>query len=285
MKQPCLLFFPVFFCCFLYAPAGAQEIHIRMPSSADTGDAVLVTAAALQARNFVFTWKGRALVVPADTSPEGSYAQILLPVPLDEKAEQLALRVSVPGLPSVQQHIRVVQKKRPMQKLQVEQAYVQPPPEVQSRIQEEARRTRDILGAFSLPRQWSMPMQRPVSGEISSAFGLRRVFNGQPRSQHKGLDLRGAAGTPVLAAADGTVTLAEELYFSGNVVYVDHGLGLFSMYAHLSAFDVRPGQRVSRGQVLGRVGSTGRVTGPHLHLGCYVLGTAVDPVPLMEAGK
>jgi len=128
-------------------------------------------------------------------------------------------------------------------------------------------------------------MQRPVPGEISSAFGLRRVFNGQPRSQHKGLDLRGSAGTSVLAAADGTVALVEELYFSGNVVYVDHGLGLFSMYAHLSAFDVRPGQRVSRGQVLGRVGSTGRSTGPHLHLGCYVLGTAVDPVPLMEAGK
>ncbi|MDR2695609.1 MAG: M23 family metallopeptidase [Deltaproteobacteria bacterium] len=128
-------------------------------------------------------------------------------------------------------------------------------------------------------------MQRPVPGEISSAFGLRRIFNGQPRSQHKGLDLRGAAGTPVLAMADGTVALAEELYFSGNVVYLDHGLGLFSMYAHLSAIDVRPGQQVSAGQALGKVGSTGRVTGPHLHLGCYALGMAVDPTPLMEAGK
>jgi len=283
-KAHTLLCLLIFF-CLSYAPAGAQDIRILMPPSAATGDAVLVTATAMQARDFVFTWKGRALTVPAGTSPEGSHAQILLPVPLDEKAAQLSLRVSVQGLPSVQQSIRVVQKKRPVQELKVEHAYVQPPPEVQSRIQEEARRTREILGAFSLPRQWRLPMQRPVPGEISSAFGLRRVFNGQPRSRHKGLDLRGAAGTLVLAAADGTVALAEELYFSGNVVYVDHGLGLFSIYAHLSAIGVRLGQQVSRGQVLGKVGSTGRSTGPHLHLGCYVLGTAVDPVPIMEAGK
>jgi len=277
--------FSLLFCCLLHAPAGAQSIRILMPPSADTGDAVLVTAAALQARNFVFTWRGRALTVPAITSPEGAYAQILLPVPLDEKAAQLSLRVNVQGLPVVQQSIPVVQKKRPVQELKVERAYVEPPPEVQRRILEEARRTREILGIFSLPRRWTLPMQRPVPGEISSAFGLRRVFNGQPRSQHKGLDLRGPAGAPVLAAADGTVALAEELYFSGNVVYLDHGLGLFSIYAHLSAIDVRHGQQVSRGQMLGRVGSTGRSTGPHLHLGCYALGTAVDPTPLMEAGK
>ena len=281
-----MFFFSLCFCCLLHVvPAGAQDIRILMPSSAGTGDAVLVAAAALQAHNFIFTWRGRTLTVPAITTPEGSYARILLPVPLDEKAAQLSLRVSVQGLPSVQQHIRIVQKKRPVQELKVESAYVEPPPEVRARIEEEAIRTRELLGTFSLRRQWQLPLQRPVSGSVSSAFGLRRVFNGQPRSQHKGLDLRGAAGTLVLAVEDGTVALAEELYFSGNVVYLDHGLGLFSMYGHLSAIDVRPGQQVRRGQVLGKVGSTGRVTGPHLHLGCYVLGSAVDPVPLMEAGE
>jgi murein DD-endopeptidase MepM/ murein hydrolase activator NlpD len=274
-----------FLCCLSHATASAQDIRILMPSSAGAGDAVLVSVAALQTRHFVFSWKGRTLTVPAVTGPEGSYAQLLLPVPLDEKAARLSLRVSVEGKPAVQQHIHVVQKKYPVQELKVERAYVEPPPEVQVRIAEEARRTRAILGSFSLRRQWSLPMQRPVPGEISSAFGLRRVFNGQPRSRHKGLDLRGAAGTPVQAMADGTVALAEELYFSGNVVYLDHGLGLFSMYAHLSAIDVRPGQQVSGGQTLGKVGSTGRATGPHLHLGCYALGTAVDPTPLMETGR
>jgi len=272
-------------CCLSHAPVHAQDIRILMPTSAGTGEAVLATAVALQANNFVFAWQGRTLTVPAIASPEGAYAQLLLPVPLDEKAAKLSLRVSVAGKPSVQRHMNIVRKKYPAQELKVERAYVDPPPEVRARIAEEARRTREILGSFSLRRQWRLPMQRPVPGEVSSAFGLRRVFNGQPRSQHKGLDLRGAAGTPVLAAADGTVALAEELYFSGNVVYLDHGLGLFSVYAHLSAIEVRPGQQVGRGQVLGRVGSTGRSTGPHLHLGCYALGAAVDPTPLMEVGK
>ena len=285
MKKAQLLLFFLIFCCLSRVQAGAQEIRILMPPSVGTGDAVLVTAAALQARSFVFAWRGRTLTVPALASPEGAYAQLLLPVQLDEKASQLSLRVSAQGLQSVQRHIRIVQKKRPVQELKVARAYVEPPPEVQSRIQEEAGRTRQILGVFSLPRRWRLPMLRPVPGEISGAFGLRRVFNGQPRSRHKGLDLRGTAGTPVLAAADGTVALAEELYFSGNVVYIDHGLGLFSIYAHLSAIDVLPGQQLSRGQAIGRIGSTGRSTGPHLHLGCYVLATAVDPVPLMEAGK
>jgi len=280
-----LLFVPLLLCCVFFSPAGAQDIRLLMPSSAAAGDAVPVTAVALQAHEFVFSWKGRTVTVPAITSPEGAYAQILLPVPLDEKATRLSLRVSVRGKPSVQQHVDVVRKERPIQELRVERAYVEPPPEVRARIAEEARRTREILGGFSLRRQWQLPLQRPVPGDVSSAFGLRRVYNGQPRSQHKGLDLRGAAGTPVLAAAAGTVALAEELYFSGKVVYLDHGLGLFSLYAHLSAIDVRPGQQVSRGQVLGKVGSTGRSTGPHLHLGCYALGMAVDPVPLMEAGK
>jgi murein DD-endopeptidase MepM/ murein hydrolase activator NlpD len=275
----------LFVCCLASVPARAQDIRILMPPSAGTGDAVLATASALQANNFVFSWKGKTLTVPAVESPKGFYAQVLLPVPLDEKASRLTLRVSVRGMSSVQQDLRLVQKKYPVQELKVERAYVEPPPEVQARIAEETRRTREILGRFSLRRQWQLPMQRPVPGEVSSAFGLRRVFNGQPRSQHKGLDLRGAAGTPVLAMADGTVALAEELYFSGNVVYLDHGLGVFSLYAHLSAIDVRPGQQVSGGQTLGRVGSTGRVTGPHLHLGCYALGMAVDPVPLMQAEK
>jgi len=285
MKKMHTLLFLLFCFCLSHAPARAQDIRVFMPASAVTGEAVLVTAAALQASNFVFVWKERTLTVPAVTSPEGAYAQILLPVPLDEKASLLSLYVSVAGKPSVRQDIHIVRKKYPVQELKVERAYVEPPPEVRARIAEEAKRTRKILGTFSLRRQWRFPMQRPVPGELSSAFGVRRVYNGQPRSQHKGLDLRGAAGTPVLAMSDGMVALAEDLYFSGNVVYLDHGLGVFSIYAHLSAIDVRPGQQVARGQMLGKVGSTGRSTGPHLHLGCYALGTAVDPVPLMEAGK
>jgi murein DD-endopeptidase MepM/ murein hydrolase activator NlpD len=269
-------------CCLWHVPARAQDIRIFMPASAGTGEAVPVVVEARQARNFVFVWRGRTLTVPAIKGPEGSSARMLLPVPLDEKAEQLSLRVSVEGLSSARQDIRIVQKKYPVQELKLARAYVDPPPEVQARIAEEARRVREVLGIFSLRRHWQLPMQRPVPGEVSSPFGVRRVLNGQPRSRHRGLDLRGAEGTPVLAMTDGTVALAEELYFTGNVVYLDHGLGLFSVYAHLSAIDVRPGGQVSAGQAIGKVGSTGRSTGPHLHLGCYALGQAVDPVLLLE---
>ena len=282
------------FVCLWPAPAGAEEVRILAPASAGTGEAVLVVAEAPQARNFVFVWRGRTLTVPAVTDPEPdanaarsrarwrASARILLPVPLDEKEPRLSVRVSVEGMPPVEHVIRIVQKQYPVQELKVDRAYVDPPPAVHARIAEESRRVRELLGTFSPRRHWQLPMQRPVPGEVSSAFGLRRVLNGQPRSRHTGLDLRGAEGTPIRAMADGTVVLAEELYFSGNVVYLDHGLGLLSMYAHMSAIDVRPGRQVSAGQTLGKVGATGRVTGPHLHLGCYALGKAVDPAALLE---
>ncbi|NHZ47213.1 M23 family metallopeptidase, partial [Nitratidesulfovibrio liaohensis] len=112
--------------------------------------------------------------------------------------------------------------------------------------------------------------------------GLRRVFNGEPRAPHRGLDLRGEAGEPVTACAAGRVVLAENHYFAGNSVYIDHGMGVVSMYFHLSALDVAPGQMVAQGQVIGKVGSTGRVTGPHLHFGMAVLGDMVDPQVLLD---
>jgi murein DD-endopeptidase MepM/ murein hydrolase activator NlpD len=279
-KVPALLI--CLLCCCLPPALAGQDIRILMPASAGTGEAVPVAVAALQARHFVFVWQGRTFTVPAAACPEGFCAQALLPVPLDEKAPQLSLRVSVEGTAPVRQDIRIVQKKYPVQELQVDRAYVDPPPEVQARIAEETRRVREALGTFSPQRWWRLPMQRPVPGDFSSVFGERRVFNGQPRGRHRGLDLRGAEGTPVAAMADGKVLLAEELYFSGNAVYLDHGLGVLSAYAHLSAIEVRPGGQVSAGQAIGKVGSTGRVTGPHLHLGCYALGQAVDPASLLE---
>ena len=117
---------------------------------------------------------------------------------------------------------------------------------------------------------------------MSSSFAGRRVFNGQPRSPHTGTDLRGPTGTPILAVADGVVVLAEAQYYSGNAVFIDHGQGVVSMYGHLSAFAVKKGDKVRRGQVIGKVGATGRVTGPHLHSSLFVQGVAVDIMPLFE---
>jgi murein DD-endopeptidase MepM/ murein hydrolase activator NlpD len=122
---------------------------------------------------------------------------------------------------------------------------------------------------------------RPVPGIITSEFGLKRVYNGQPRSQHKGVDFRGAIGAEVHSCAAGIVALAANQHYSGNFIIIDHGLGVFSMYAHLSAFKVKAGDTVQAGQLIGLVGKTGRVTGPHLHFAFSVLGVTADPEPLI----
>lgn len=121
----------------------------------------------------------------------------------------------------------------------------------------------------------------PVSGEISSIYGLRRFFNEQERNPHNGLDIAAPEGTDIRAPADGTVIEAGDFFFSGNMVYIDHGQGLISLYAHLSRIDVKPGDVLRRGEILGAVGQTGRVTGAHLHFAVMSNGVLFDPIYLL----
>ncbi len=166
--------------------------------------------------------------------------------------------------------------------LTVNPNFVDPPAEVIERIQREARQLAAIFPVASAARLWRGGFVRPVPGDATSAFGRRSVFNGQPRSPHSGADFRAAEGTPIRAPNAGLVVLAADLYFSGNVVIIDHGWGLYSYFAHLSAIDVAEGDQVRQGDTVGKVGATGRVTGAHLHWTVRLNDARVDPVALLE---
>jgi murein DD-endopeptidase MepM/ murein hydrolase activator NlpD len=179
-------------------------------------------------------------------------------------------------------HTLVVKPKRfATRRLNVDPAFVDPPAGVRERIAEEARLLQELWTNADASRRWTEDFVRPVPHAANSRFGTRSIYNGVPRSPHSGADFNSPEGTPVRAPNAGKVVLARDLYFSGNTVVVDHGLGLLSLLAHLSSIDVKEGDTVAAGDLVGHVGATGRVTGPHLHWGVRASGARVDPLSLL----
>lgn len=175
--------------------------------------------------------------------------------------------------------------KFPVEHLQVAEKYVELSPENTERALREAKELEAIHGTVSGEALWTQPFVVPIPGGTGSAFGKRRVFNGESRNPHAGADLKATTGTPIRSTNRGRVVLAKDLFFTGNTVIVDHGLGIYTLYAHLSRIDVANGDMVERAQVVGLAGATGRVTGPHLHWGTRVQNTRVDPFSLVRLGK
>jgi murein DD-endopeptidase MepM/ murein hydrolase activator NlpD len=160
------------------------------------------------------------------------------------------------------------------------------PPEIRRRIADEAARARAVSAAsHSTPRMWELPFVAPRESVVTSGFGHGRVFNGQVQSRHMGVDYRGAVGAPVRAPARGVVALVDTFFLGGGVIYIDHGAGLVTGYLHLSAQEVREGDVVEAGQVIGSVGATGRVTGPHLHWIVRYGGITVDGLTLLALSE
>lgn len=174
-------------------------------------------------------------------------------------------------------------KEFPTRELRVAPKFVNPPPGMQSRIDRERRRLGELFRDVGPEPRWAEPFVRPIEVSVVSGFGVRSVYNGEARAPHNGADFASPTGTPVLAPGGGRVVLAEPLYFTGDTVMIDHGLGLVSLLAHLSRIDVRVGADVVAGTPVGLVGATGRVTGPHLHWTVRLQGARVDPLSVIAA--
>jgi murein DD-endopeptidase MepM/ murein hydrolase activator NlpD len=266
------------------APPSARagvEVSVR-PAAPRPGDVVLVRIAGAppDAR---LDWDGHA--VPLFPVADGWGA--LVGVDLDTRPGPVGWRVTRPsraknGGALAAGAVTVGARSFPTQHLTLPRAMVDLDAPTLARVQAEREALQAALADSAGAPLWRGPFRMPVEGgQPTGGFGLRRLINGQPRSPHAGYDWAAPVGTPVLAANAGRVVLVAEHFFAGRNVVVDHGLGLFTLYYHLDEARVAPGTLVTAGQVLGTVGATGRVTGPHLHLAVLLRGARVDPESLL----
>ncbi len=227
---------------------------------------------------------GREAAMEKDA--DGRTFRVLVGVDFESAVGPREIAIEAEGLcgdrHAVRRALDVVAGRFPTQKLKVAPAYVEPPASELDRIREDKEKVARVWQSGRPERAWTGAFRPPIVAEIRDNFGARRVFNGQPRSPHDGLDIGAPAGTPVTAPAPGVVALADPLYFSGGTVILDHGAGLFTLYFHLSRVDVKPGDVLAPGQPIGLVGATGRVTGPHLHWGARLNRAHVNPLGLLK---
>ncbi len=198
-------------------------------------------------------------------------------IPLSAAPGEAAITVQLPGGGQRQITYNIAPKRYSEQQLKVSPRTVDLSPEDLARHERERTHQETVMATFSQPLPASLRMRVPVPGRKSSSFGLRRVFNGQARNPHSGMDIAAGTGTPVVAPLPGRVIDTGDYFFNGGTVWLDHGGGLLSMYCHLSAMDAQTGDVLPTGARLGAVGATGRVTGPHLHWGVMLNRTMVDP--------
>jgi murein DD-endopeptidase MepM/ murein hydrolase activator NlpD len=230
-------------------------------------------------------WKDESKATTAASGPDVRRA--LLGVDLEKPAGKYPFTVDLQTAggehASCTATVEVAEGHFATEKLTVKKQFVEPNPEQEARAEAEQKRLRAIYDTVTPERLWAGDFRMPLDGDFKgSNFGKRRVLNGKPGSPHGGTDFPAPAGTPVHAAQAGRVVLAEELYFSGNTVVVDHGLGIYTFYCHFSEIDTKVGETVEAGTLLGKVGATGRVTGPHLHWALEVEHARVNALDIVR---
>jgi murein DD-endopeptidase MepM/ murein hydrolase activator NlpD len=198
-------------------------------------------------------------------------------IPLAAKPGRQTLQV-VGSEGPVEVSFEVADKRYRTQELKIkDDKKVNPPAEELQRIEAEQARSNTALSLYTTSADPQLQLVVPVQGARSNSYGSRRIFNGQARNPHTGMDISAASGTPIYAPAAGKVVELGDFFFNGNTLYIDHGYGLVTMYCHLSSIAVKLGAQLEAGDLIGKVGATGRVTGPHLHWGVALNRAMVDP--------
>src|SRR6266849_981297 len=277
-------------------PAGARAkvastctpgttLHLSAPASSQGGLLLIEVKSTKPLAEVTGEWEGRSVPFWRD-SEDDRQRKGLLGVDLEKAPGEYELKVTGQTASgekiSCSAQVAVRKGRFATENLQVGKQFVEPSPEQIKRADEERQKLRDIFDRVTPERLWDGKFRIPLDGVTTGTnFGKRRILNGNPGSPHTGMDFPAATGTPVRATQRGRVALAEELFFAGNTVVLDHGLGIYTFYGHLSEIGVKAGDALETGAVLGKVGATGRVTGPHLHWGLTVERARVNPLQLV----
>jgi len=256
------------------APVGAQSVRVE-PASVAVGGLAVVRTDAPPSRG---TFDGSPLRF---FTAHGAFFA-LVGVDLDRSPGQYPIEIETRDGKQLRAALEVRGRQFPEERLTVPKAYVEPDHATLARIEREQRLLAGLWNQTAPEPSWRGTFLPPAEGSAGSAFGLRRFFNGEPRSPHAGIDFRAPEGAPVRASNRGRVVLARGLFFTGNTVVIDHGCGLFTLYVHLSELAVHQGAWVDRGQQIGKVGMTGRATGPHLHFAVRLGDARIDPAALLS---
>lgn len=266
-----------------YAQVAPAEPVTLTPELVEAGSPELIRVSIADAKEVTGEWLGRKLAFFQGRDPAGWYALAGLDIEAPVGPSTLKIEVkSDAGVSHIVLPVEIHPARYRTESLSVAPRFVEPNPKELERIKAEIQLKARIFSASALRPLWRGNFRPPVTSPPAGNFGERRMFNGTLASIHKGMDFRARSGTPVRAANSGVVVLARRLYFEGNCVVVDHGMGLYTISMHLSRMSVHEGQHVSTGQRLGLSGATGRVTGPHLHWAVRWEGAYLDPAKLLK---
>lgn len=268
---------PILLSLVFFLTLGSTATSLALPNSHPVPGGIMVIALPDHSTQPKVEYKKR----PVAVIQEGNIWHAIVGLPLSIKPGKHSIKVN-----SKPVSFQVNNKDYPEQRITLKtRKHIDLSPEDLARHRGEKAKAIKAFNHFDTLQTPDLSMLKPVEGPYSSPFGLKRFFNDEPRNPHSGLDIAAPTGTPIKAPSEGKVVLTGNFFFNGNVVYVDHGQGMISMFCHLSEIGVKQGDHLNKGDILGKVGATGRVTGPHLHWSLSLNNARVDPMVLLPQEK